>query len=190
MTACLSGSLGVLPGLLEIAIRVALVPKRAADQTWHAPHMPGGEGNPKAIRSRVRVTLDRVSPEVVIFALLPVRNHRRARCLKLGDRVPDRFRVERLETLIHACTRRSDGINERLRPWDAADGFCGNYHALQSARRRDSAHFNALRSGVLAPARPRREEPVAGRPQPLKRRRLAMLAMSSGASMGLDRCML
>ena len=48
------------------------------------------------------MTLDRVSPEVVIFALFPIRDHRRTRRLKLSDRIPDGFRVKRLETLVHA----------------------------------------------------------------------------------------
>ena len=72
MIACLTGTVGVAPGDLEVGVGVAPVAEGAGRQPRHAARVAGGERNPEPVGGRVRQAVHAVGPEVVVLALLAV----------------------------------------------------------------------------------------------------------------------
>ena len=111
-------------GRVEIAVRVGLVVEGPARQPKHAPRVTRREGNLEAVGSRVREPMNAIRPEIMVLALLAVRDHRRSGRLELRDRVSNGRIVQRLQGWILGV--RSDGLNQRRGARDAADWFCRN----------------------------------------------------------------
>src|ERR1700692_3616373 len=84
-------------GHIEVAIRVHLVAERATSKARHPAHMTGGKRYPETIGRSILQAVYRVGPEVVIFALLSISDHRRSGRLKLLNRVLNRFRIKRVK---------------------------------------------------------------------------------------------
>ncbi len=119
---------------IEIAISIAPIAKGAAREPWHAAHMAGGEWDAKAIRGGVRQALDAISPEVVIFALLPIGDHGRTGRFELQDSVAHGGCVEGVKARVHAIAARCDGVDQLSRARNTADGFGRNSHAVSLVR--------------------------------------------------------
>jgi hypothetical protein len=66
----------------------------------------GNEGKLESVRRQVGQAVDAVGCEIVIFALFPIRDHRRAGFLEARNRVADRFFVKRLKRGIVAIALR------------------------------------------------------------------------------------
>ena len=109
----------VSEGHLEIAVRVGVIAERAAGEAKHAAGMARREGNLETVRSGVGKSLDAIRPEVVVLALLTVRNHRRSGDLELRDCVANGRVIQRVQGRILRIGR--DRLNQRQRSRDAAN---------------------------------------------------------------------
>ncbi len=87
----------VSEGDLEVAVRVGVIAERAAGEAQHAPGMARSKRNLEAVRRGVGKALDAIRPEVVVLALLTVRDHRRSRGFELRDCVADGRVIQRVE---------------------------------------------------------------------------------------------
>ena len=115
-------------GLIEVAVRISGIAKGAARKTGHAPDMTGGERDGKAIGGSIGQPFDAVGPEVVVFALLAIGYHWRARGLELEHRIPDRLSVEGVEAFMHTVADRRDGIDQLVWARDTADRLGRDFH--------------------------------------------------------------
>ena len=118
----------------QVRIRVAPVSERSLGQPRHPARMTGGKGDLEAVRRRVREPVNGIGPEIVIFPLFSVRNHRRAGRFELPDGVADGVVVERLETGI-VVTDPFDGVDQRGGTGQAADGLGWNHGVGPLVRR-------------------------------------------------------
>ena len=109
----------VSEGHLEIAVRVGVIAERAAGEAKHAAGVARREGNLETVRSGVGKSLDAIRPEVVVLALLTVRNHRRSGDLELRDCVANGRVIQRVQGRILRIGR--DRLNQRQRSRDAAN---------------------------------------------------------------------
>src|SRR5689334_20280053 len=111
----------VLQRLMQVAIRITAVAEGSTREPRHAAHMAGSKGNAKSIGRGVRQSFDAVRPEIVILALLPIRNHWRASGLELRNSIPNGLFVQRLEARVHAVASRGNRIQQMPGARDAPD---------------------------------------------------------------------
>ena len=93
--------------------------------------MAGRKGNLEAVRRGVGQPLNAVGPEVVILALLAVRDHRGAARLEARDGVPDGTVVKRVQLRIRPAPR-GDRLDQLDGSRDAADGLGRDRHPKSS----------------------------------------------------------
>src|SRR5665213_18283 len=78
-------------GHIQVAIRGKFVPKWSAGEPRHSADMPGGEWDLESIWRRVGQSMYAIRPEVLILALLAVRDDWGTGRLKLLDGVSNSF---------------------------------------------------------------------------------------------------
>src|SRR5688500_3994502 len=143
----------VLEGHLEVAVRVGVIAERTAGEAKHAPGMARRKRNLEAVRSGVGKALDAIRPEVVVLALLTVRDHRRSRGLELRDRVANGRVIQRVQGRILRIG--SDSLNQRPRSRDAANWLRRDVrHGSESGpiRRAGALSFTGLSRSNHLPA--------------------------------------
>src|ERR1700722_14119642 len=82
------------------------------------------KGDLESIRGRIGRPMYRIGPEVMVLALLPIRDDGRPGGLELLDRVPDSGLIQGLECGIRRTPLfRFDRIQQGFRPGDTANRF-------------------------------------------------------------------
>src|SRR6185503_16337553 len=102
-------------------------------ETRHAPRMARGKRDFEALGRGIGKTVHAVSPEVLVLALLAIRDHGRTRRLEPFDGVLERLFVHRVEGRTRAVAGGCHRLDQPGRPGDAADRFGRDCHRESSS---------------------------------------------------------